>query len=675
MKNLILKVSLEKNEFSESVVLEMKEKLNEENFGGVLKILVPEIEILIGEQSVVEKLEKIEETQERLFQSFMKFFNCFNLEKKLILVIDDLQWCDAASFLLINKILESKNENLFIIGAYRDNEVDKKHPLMVLFKQYDDIQKIHLQPLDLKNLNEMISETLDLSEEKTLDLSELIYKKTGGNPFFSREFIITLYEEELLFTEDKEWKWDLEKVKTKNFSSNIIDFMIKNLKKGSDSMQKVLKYASCIGNTFTLSELNSIWNDENDLLTILLEPLTDGWILQNTSKEFKFLHDRLQQACYELIDEKERQNIHLIIGTSLLKESIEKNQLKERIHQIVSHLNNSMKFENKNELSKLNLVAAEICLENSAYKAALEYTQNSIDLLSENSWETDYDNTFNVHSIHANACYGNTLLEEAEKEYNLLLKNSKHRTQKLLIYNEYMKMASLSVQFDKAFLVLMECFQMFDFTKDMPKGDDMNAFFGFIMDLKKKTEMEAQKIGGLKNILSLKKCENEEMKIFQSIIAESLDTIFVSQIAPPLMPIVCPLLSIYLFLTYGLTDNAAVGLSVGAWGHAFFFNDPDSYQLSIAAEKLFNEDQKNINIAIVQFALGLNQQYGGTLKRMLFYNDEGAKYAIANKEYVFGAYNMNIHSMTITSNGQYFQKALPQIKNYQNVIKFDLFLI
>eukprot|EP01080_Neovahlkampfia_damariscottae_P010310 gene10310-2726_t len=194
----------------------------------------------------------------------------------------------------------------------------------------------------------------------------------------------------------------------------------------------------------------------------------------------------------------------------------------------------------------------------------------------------------------------------------------------------------------------------------------MNECFEYIMDLKKKTEIEAEKIGGLKNILKLSRCQNEEIKIFQSILAESLDTIFVSQIAPPLMPIVGPLLSIYLFLAYGLTDNAAVGLSVGAWGFGFFFNDSDAYQLSIAAEKLFNDNQSNINVAIVQFALGLNQQYGGNLKQMIFYNDGGCKYAIANKEYVFGAYNMNVYSMTVVVNGQYFLKALPQLKNYQN---------
>jgi predicted ATPase len=151
---------------------------------------------------------------------------------------------------------------------------------------------INVQSLNLEYLNQMVSDTLSQSEDQTLELSKLIHLKTNGNPFFSREFLNTLYEEGLISLKEKEWVYDLENIKKMNFSSNVIDFMIKNLLKTPKSMQKILNRAACFGNTFKVSELHWIWaNEETTVQSSLVEPLQDGWIVQIDSDQFKFFHD------------------------------------------------------------------------------------------------------------------------------------------------------------------------------------------------------------------------------------------------------------------------------------------------------------------------------------------------------------------------------------------------
>eukprot|EP01080_Neovahlkampfia_damariscottae_P002678 gene2678-3874_t len=198
--------------------------------------------------------------------------------------------------------------------------------------------------------------------------------------------------------------------------------------------------------------------------------------------------------------------------------------------------------------------------------------------------------------------------------------------------------------------------------------DDIPGLATFSTELKKKVTQETEKIGGFKNILQLKKCENEEIEILQSILAESIDILFLSPLSHPLMKVIGPLLSLHLFLLHGLTANSITSLAVAAWIFGFFFNEPDSYELAKAAEKLYSKtlnSDTGCNMAIVQFALGLSQQYGGTLKQMLYFLDAGSSYAISNNEYVFGSYDMSVWGFGILMNGQHYPKHISKMKNHQ----------
>jgi predicted ATPase len=119
MKSLVTKVLSENNEDRENISnllnLEFKE------LGGVLSAILPEIELLIGKKELLEHLPTIKETQERLFETLLKFYNCFTGENTLVLVFDDLQWADAASFVFLEKLLSLKDQKIFLIGAYRED--------------------------------------------------------------------------------------------------------------------------------------------------------------------------------------------------------------------------------------------------------------------------------------------------------------------------------------------------------------------------------------------------------------------------------------------------------------------------------------------------------------------------------------------------------------------------
>lgn len=118
--------------------------------------------------------------------------------------MDDLQWADSASLKLIQLLMsETDGSYMLLIGAYRDNEVSLGHPLMQTLeeirKAQATINTITLAPLKQSDLNNLIADTLCCSQEIALPLTEIVYQKTKGNPFFSNQFLKSLHQEGLIY--------------------------------------------------------------------------------------------------------------------------------------------------------------------------------------------------------------------------------------------------------------------------------------------------------------------------------------------------------------------------------------------------------------------------------------------------------------------------------------------
>jgi hypothetical protein len=641
-----------------------------DDLGSVMISIVPEIEIFIGPQKEITPLSRIEEVQKRLFESFITFFNCFSEKKNLILVIDDLQWGDAASFNLLEKLLSLEDSNIFIIGAFRDNEVDLTHPLSYILEKFSSTKTIKLQPLKLDHLNEMICETLHRPKKEILELGELIHKKTLGSPFFSREFLNTLYEEDLIFQEKESWCWDIEKVKKKNFSSNVIDFMIQNLKKESLEMQKVLSLASCLGNTFSNHELAFIFK-ENNLNDFLVEPVQSGWILQLSSHEYQFFHDRLHQAAYEIFPEEDKIKTHKILGVEFLKLFKEKKCGKEQIFKIVNHLNisNSI-FEDKNQLLQLNVMAAEQCSLNSAVKSAHEYSTIAMSFLTENHWENNYENAYIAYSTHASACYGVGDVKNSEIYFQNIMDNlTDNRIQRFNTCSNFMKMAAITYQFEKGLEILMKSFEMFDLTKEAPNYiNDEEWLMNWIKTLKLKIDKQLIEFGGVKDLdEKLPKCKDEEIVIFQKMLTECTDIVkFTSN---RLFCVAVALVSLHLCLIYGFTENIPCTISIGAWYLSSFFKDPKGYDWTLLAEKLSQKSKGFFpyNNSFVECCISTNYQFGGTVKGMMFHMEEAIKWGISNSEFIYGSYAICHYTSIVSINGIHIPSTLKKVKKHHDV--------
>ncbi|MEG4069912.1 AAA family ATPase [Microcoleus sp. Pol11C2] len=426
-----------------------------ENAGAIVEV-VPELKFLIGEQPPVAELSG-SAAQNRFNLLFEKFIQVFTTqEHPLVIFLDDLQWADSGSLKLIQLLMSNVGSRyLFLIGAYRDNEVFPAHPLILTLADLDKasatVNTITLAPLQQSDINRLIADTLGCSKALAQPLTELVYQKTKGNPFFSTQFLKSLHEDGLIsFNFDSGyWQCDIAKVRTLALTDDVVEFVAIQLRKLPIPTQEVLRLAACIGNQFDLATLAIV--DEKSLEQTALnlwKALQEGLILpisevykfyqtegnengENGTRDksiplpitpdqlpkYRFLHDRVQQAAYSLIPEDQKRSTHLRIGQLLLNNTPEAER-EERIFDIVNHLNVGVELitqeAEQEQLAQLNLVAGKKAKAATAYSAAVEYLNAGRELLTANSWESQYQLTLTLHEEAAEAAYLNGDFEEME---------------------------------------------------------------------------------------------------------------------------------------------------------------------------------------------------------------------------------------------------------------------
>ncbi|MCB1191127.1 MAG: AAA family ATPase [Leptospiraceae bacterium] len=448
-----------------------KDRLREaiKDNGTAINEVIPELKLLCGPFKEISRMDSAE-SQNRFKYIFIQFIKAVcNPDMPLILFLDDLQWADSASLKLLELIYKEKELcGLIIIGAYRDNEVSPIHPLIKTISSLREnktlITEIQLGNLPKESVSEILKDTLSKQTAEILELRELIYEKTEGNPFFLKQFLYSLHQNGQIYlqkdasTASNHWNWNMGEIRSQNITDNVIDLMVSRLKKLELTEQKLLSYAACFGNEFELQILALTSSlSQNEAFERLAPSLRLGFILSQSNmeledtkdknaklviKKFRFLHDRVQQAAYLLTEESEKKEIHLRIGRMLLKKYSE-NDLQYKIFDIVSHLNKSLALlestDRKLEIVRLNLTAAKKAKDATAYTASAQFINIALQLLPKNSWENLPELSADLHVEGIEIAYLNgnfelfdTLVYETKK-YNLDIARLARITQVILL--------------------------------------------------------------------------------------------------------------------------------------------------------------------------------------------------------------------------------------------------
>jgi predicted ATPase/class 3 adenylate cyclase/GAF domain-containing protein len=420
-----------------------------ENEGALIIEIIPELEHVIGVQPKVAALSGVV-SQNRFNYVFSKFLKAITGSgQPLILFIDDLQWADLASLnLLSNIIQDQQNKYLLLIGAFRENEVSETHPLSQMIatcKESDvSIGQIHIENLTIEDIANLLQDSLNLSEKIVKPLAKILINHTDGNAFYTTQLIQNLFAQDILFFDEKskEWRWDDKIIGNMVIPDNVVELMVQRVKKLDSTTQRLLKTGSCIGNTFSSAHLEILLDIPfGEFETSLICAQEEGLILAD-KEEYRFLHDRIQQAVYSLIPATERNKLHYEIGRRLLLKDVEK---EEKQFEIIDQLNfaETLVADGKERLNyaALNLKAGRTAKLSTAYDASLKYLNYGL-AFSNKDWHNSYQLLLDLHTNAAESAYLLGKYDEVDRHIEEVLKNATdllHKVQVLKIEIEALK--------------------------------------------------------------------------------------------------------------------------------------------------------------------------------------------------------------------------------------------
>jgi predicted ATPase/signal transduction histidine kinase len=296
--------------------------------GQVMVDLIPALELVMGPQPPVPELGPAE-AQARVARLFRALLSAVaEPGRPLAVFLDDLQWADPASLRLLEPIAD-RDRNLLLIGAYRDGEVAAEHPLRAALRAIRKagrlVDELPVDALPPAAIEDLVAATVHRPRLEVAPLAALVHGKTGGNPFFARQFLTGLYGDGLISFDrgGAQWTWDDARIATCALTSNVAELIVARMSRLPPGTLRALQVAAAVGPTCELGLLAALLElGEPAVDDLMVEAVTAG-LLVRREHAYQFAHDRVRQAAYWTIPEGDRPALHLRVGRTWLQRTPE----------------------------------------------------------------------------------------------------------------------------------------------------------------------------------------------------------------------------------------------------------------------------------------------------------------------------------------------------------------
>lgn len=402
--------------------------------GRVLTDLIAELGVLVGPQPEVDDVGPAD-AQNRLFHTMGQLVRALAApQHPLVLFLDDLQWADRPSLeLLLRLATDPATTHVLLLGAYRDNEVDASDPLTKMAADLEaagaPARTLALGPLAVGDARALLADALASDPQAVRPLAQLCQEKTAGNPFFLGRFLVAVHERGLVRFDRSElrWTWDLDGIAAEEITDNVVDLMCARIDELPAATRRALLTASIVGSSFDLATLAHLLGQDARSTQADLRPALDRDLIAALDEgywesekgavpnfQFRFRHDRIEQAAYVLLPEDERKRTHLAIA-HLLQARLPDPEDEPDLFDLVEHLNRAGDLVSSAEACRiavtLNVAAGRRALAAAAYAPAHGYLERALSMCPPGVWEDDYTLALDTWLHAARAAY---LAGEAE---------------------------------------------------------------------------------------------------------------------------------------------------------------------------------------------------------------------------------------------------------------------
>ncbi len=303
--------------------------------------------------------------------------------RPLILFLDDLQWADVATLDFLADLAEVDGiDHLLVIGAFRDNEVGREHPVTAVTERARAagrlLHHLRLQPLSRGTVARMVSDALRVDAGEIGPIADVLDRKAAGNPFFAKRLFRRLIDDGLLRRDGagRSWTLDVTREQSALPQDNVADLLASQLETLPNAAQEQLGWLSCAGSSATTSLLAQLLGKTDEEVPAALESLVAAEYLRPIAGGYAFTHDRIREAAETLVPDEQRASRHRAIAHALLGRRTPAD-VGADIFAITDHVNRAAGIaaddHERSLVLALNRNAADAARRAGAFVAAAEY--------------------------------------------------------------------------------------------------------------------------------------------------------------------------------------------------------------------------------------------------------------------------------------------------------------
>ena len=376
-----------KPEKQETVKTAMREALGE--LGGLILKLKPEMAEIVGECRPLVELEPNRENMRFLIEVSRFFRTLADIEKGLVIILEDLHLADEGTLMLIEEIQkEMKNSKLLLIANYRVTEIPAGHSLYHIIREsYENqlpLESIQLRALSRPEIEQITCGMLSECPENIEDIISLIYTKSKGNPFFAIEIVKQMADDHAIRIEDGRWVFDRESIGRIQISSTLLDIIFNRIVLLNKKERFVLRWAALIGRKFRVGFLLKLAKALNPeyLETEIVEMIDNSIRLGLLDEDYNekgvvlFVHDRVREVFEEQNTPDDRKKIHQTIA-ELIEQDTDTGD-KNRLYELANHYYYSDCWD---KVLEYLIPAAEQARDNFANEDAIRYYKMAQELM------------------------------------------------------------------------------------------------------------------------------------------------------------------------------------------------------------------------------------------------------------------------------------------------------
>lgn len=368
------------------------------SIAGILGELVPDLARVLGETPQVAADLDAADSRRRLHRAAIRLLSETASYRPVVLAIDDLQWADRDTLLLLSELLTVSLRNVLVLGAHRAGEFD---PAAAGFTS-EGLLRLELAPLALEDVEELLAAVSGRGVELG-DVAAEFHHRTGGNPLQVRQLLYRAQREGALIPAGASGRpsWDLRVLSSLEVTATAAEFLGHYLGQLHPNDRAVLSSLSCIGGEFDLDDAIAAAAEPPDVVAQALWACLELRLLEavdsrgrrianaiSRDARYRFSHDRVAEAAREGMPDDAQRETHLRIGRRLVELG------DDRLFEAARHVGIGGRGL-ADDAERVRFVevlrrAAGKARAQASFPLALEYCRNAMELLGERRWSAHF---------------------------------------------------------------------------------------------------------------------------------------------------------------------------------------------------------------------------------------------------------------------------------------------